>query len=183
MGSPGVDESATGQSWSHLSSSQPPSPWPWPPPSQMTPRHPALTPMLPLTPGMATTAMVDFMEDTEDTTPDLTDITATTARDLLMRLPPLSLAPTPMLMPMPGMATTVMDTEVTTVATTDLMLMATTARDLPMRPPPLSLDPTPRPTLTRGIPTMEDMAMELTDLMDIATMATVLTVTLTGDKK
>merc|ERR1712203_243695 len=132
MGSPGVDESATGQSWSHFSSSQPPSPWPWPPPSQMTPRHPALTPMLPLTPGMATT---------------------------------------------------VMDTEVTTVATTDLMLMATTARDLPMRPPPLSLDPTPRPTLTRGIPTMEDMAMELTDLMDMATMATVLTVTLTGDKK
>merc|ERR1712088_1131573 len=101
MGSPGVDESATGQSWSHLSSSQPPSPWPWPPPSQMTPRHPALTPMLLLTPGMATT---------------------------------------------------VMDTEVTTVATTDLMLMATTARDLPMRPPPLSLDPTPRPTLTPGIP-------------------------------
>ena len=48
---------------------------------------------------------------------------ATMARDLLMRLPPLSLAPTPMLMPMPGMATTVMDTEVTTVATTDLMLM------------------------------------------------------------
>merc|ERR1711990_939891 len=113
-------------------------------------------------------------------TTDLTD-TATMARDLLMRLPPLSLAPTPM--PMPGMATMGMDTEVTTVATTDLMLMATTARDLPMRPPPLSLDPTPRPTLTRGIPTMEDMAMELTDLMDMATMATVLTVTLTGDKK
>merc|ERR1712088_746560 len=135
MGSPGVDESATGQSWSHFSSSQPPSPWPWPPPSQMTPRHPALTPMLPLTRGMATTAMVDIGVDTEDTTPDLTDITATTARDL------------------------------------------------PMRLPPLSLDPTPRPTLTRGIPTMEDMAMELTDLMDMATMATVLTVTLTGDKK
>merc|ERR1712088_700799 len=133
MGSPGVDESATGQSWSHFSSSQPPSPWPWPPPSQMTPRHPALTPMLPLTRGMATTAMVD--------------------------------------------------TEGTMVATTDLTLMATTAGDLPMRPPPLSLDPTPRPTLTRGIPTMEDMAMELTDLMDMATMATVLTVTLTGDKK
>merc|ERR1712203_1041225 len=133
MGSPGVDESATGQSCSHFSSSQPPSPWPWPPPSQMTPRYPALTPMLPLTPGMATTAMVD--------------------------------------------------TEGTMVATTDLMLTATTARDLPMRPPPLSLDPTPRPTLTRGIPTMEDMAMELTDLMDMATMATVLTVTLTGDKK
>merc|ERR1712088_1201570 len=133
MGSPGVDESATGQSWSHFSSSQPPSPWPWPPPSQMTPRHPALTPMLPLTPGMATTAMVD--------------------------------------------------TEVTMVATTDLTLTATTARDLPMRPPPLSLDPTPRPTPTPGIPTMEDMAMELTDLMDMATMATVLTVTLTGDKK
>merc|ERR1712088_1269550 len=145
MGSPGVDESATGQSWSHFSSSQPPSPWPWPPPSQMTPRHPALTPMLPLTPGMATTAMVDT-EGTMVATPDLT---ATMARDLLMRLPPLSLAPTPMLMPMPGMATTVMDTEVTTVATTDLMLMATTARDLPMRPPPQSLDPTPRPTLTR----------------------------------
>merc|ERR1712203_560350 len=133
MGSPGVDESATGQSCSHFSSSQPPSPWPWPPPSQMTPRHPALTPMLPLTPGMATTAMVD--------------------------------------------------TEVTMVATTDLTDTATTARDLLMRLPPLSLDPTPRPTLTRGIPTMEDMAMELTDLMDMATMATVLTVTLTGDKK
>merc|ERR1712024_391409 len=160
MGSPGVDESATGQSGSLFSSSQPPSPWPWPLPSQMMPRHPALTPMLPLTPGMATTA-----------------------RDLLMRLPPLSLAPTPMLMPMPGMATTVKDTEVTTVATTALMLMATTARDLPMRPLPLSLDPTPRPTLTRGIPTMEDMAMELTDLMDMATTLTVLTVTLTGDKK
>merc|ERR1739845_273781 len=100
---------------------------PWPPPSQMMPRHPALTPILTL---------------------------------------------------MPGMATTVMDTEVTTVATTDLMLMATTARDLP-----LSLAPTPRPTLTPGIPTMEDMAMELTDLMDMATTLTVLTVTLTGDKK
>merc|ERR1712045_576531 len=179
MGSPGVDESATGQSRSLFSSSQPPSPWPWRPPSQMTPRHPALTPMLPLTRGMATTAMVDT-EVTMVATTDLTD-TATTARDLLMRL-----APTPMLMPMPGMATTVMDmedTEVTTVATTDLMLMATTARDLPMRPPPLSLDLTPRPTLTRGIPTMEDMAMELTDLMDMATTLTVLTVTLTGDKK
>merc|ERR1712045_941251 len=169
MGSPGVDESATGQSRSLFSSSQPPSPWPWQPPSQKTPRHPALTPMLPLTRGMATTAMVDT-EVTMVATTDLTD-TATTARDLLMRLPPLSQAPTPMLMPMPGMATTVMDmedTEVTTVATTDLMLMAITARDLPMRPPPLSLDPTPRPTLTRGIPTMEDMAMELTDLMDLA---------------
>merc|ERR1712203_1177702 len=122
MGSPGVDESATGQSCSHGSSSQPPSPWPGPPPSQMTPRHPALTPMLPLTRGMATTAMVDT-EVTMVATTDLTD-TATTARDLLMRLPPLSLAPTPMLMPMPGMATMVMDTEVTTVATWDLMLMA-----------------------------------------------------------
>merc|ERR1712045_957130 len=181
MGSPGVDESATGQSRSLFSSSQPPSPWPWRPLSQMTPRHLALTPMLPLTRGMATTAMVDT-EGTMVATTDLTD-TATTARDLLMRLPPLSLVPTPMLMPMPGMATTVMDTEVTTVATTDLMLMATTARDLPMRPPPLSLDPTPRPTLTPGIPTMEDMAMELTDLMDMATTLTVLTVTLTGDKK
>merc|ERR1712088_751787 len=127
MGSPGVDESATGQSWSHLSSSQPPSPWPWPPPSQMTPRHPALTPMLPLTRGMATTAMED--------------------------------------------------TEVTMVATTDLTLMATTARDLLMSP--LSLVPTPRPTLTPGMATMD---MD-TDLMDMATMATVLTVTLTGDKK
>merc|ERR1712088_243956 len=127
MGSPGVDESATGQSWSHLSSSQPPSPWPWPPPSQMTPRHPALTPMLPLTPGMATMDMED--------------------------------------------------TEVTMVATTDLTLMATTARDLLMSP--LSLVPTPRPTLTPGMATMD---MD-TDLMDMATMATVLTVTLTGDKK
>merc|ERR1712088_570809 len=161
MGSPGVDESATGQSWSHFSSSQPPSPWPWPPPSQMTPRHPALTPMLPLTPGMATTAMVDI-EVTMVATTDLTD-TATTARDLLLS---------------PGMATMDMeDTEVTMVATTDLTLMATTARDLLMSP--LSLVPTPRPTLTPGMATMD---MD-TDLMDMATMATVLTVTLTGDKK
>merc|ERR1712088_169818 len=164
MGSPGVDESATGQSWSHFFSSQPPSPWPWPPPSQMTPRHPALTPMLPLTRGMATTAMVDIGVDTEDTTPDLTDITATTARDLLMR--PLRLVPMPRPPLTPGMATMDMeDTEVTMVATmVDLMVMATTARDLPMRPPPLSLDPTPRPTLTRGIPTMEDMVWSLQTL-------------------
>merc|ERR1712045_967520 len=93
MGSPGVDESATGQSRSLFSSSQPPSPWPWPLPSQMTPRHPALTPMLPLTPGMATTAMVDT-EGTMVATTDLTD-TATTARDLLMRLPPAESGPNP----------------------------------------------------------------------------------------
>merc|ERR1740122_566807 len=82
-------------------------------------------------------------------------------------------------------ATMVMDmvnTEVTMVASTDLMDMATTARDLPMRPPLLSLDPTPRPTLTRGIPTMEDMAMELTDLMVMDTTPTGPMVTLTGDK-
>merc|ERR1712110_930670 len=106
--------------------------------------------MLPLTPGMATTAMVD------------TEVTMVATTDLM----------------------DTEDTEATMVATMlDLMVMATTARDLPMRPPPLSLDPTPRPTLTRGIPTMEDMAMELTDLMDMATTLTVLTVTLTGDKK
>merc|ERR1712203_807267 len=124
MGSPGVDESATGQSCSHFSSSQPPSPWPWPPPSQMTPRHPALTPMLPLTRGMATTAMVDI-EVTMVATPDLTDITATTARDLLMR--PLRLVPMPRPPLTPGMATMDMeDTEVTMVATmVDLMVMAT----------------------------------------------------------
>merc|ERR1712150_203964 len=109
-------------------------------------------------------------------TTDLTDTTATTARDLLMS--PLSLVPTPMLMLIPGMATMDMeDTEVTMVATTDLTLMATTARDLLMSP--LSLVPTPRPTLTPGMATMD---MD-TDLMDMATMATVLTVTLTGDKK
>merc|ERR550539_2172528 len=115
-------------------------------------------------------------------TTDLTD-TANTARDLLIR--PLRLVPMPRPPLTPGMATMDMeDTEVTMVATmVDLMVMATTARDLPMRPPPLSLDPTPRPTLTPGIPTMEDMAMELTDLMDMATTLTVLTVTLTGDKK
>merc|ERR1712060_421276 len=108
-------------------------------------------------------------------TTDLTD-TATTARDLLMS--PLSLVPTPMLMLIPGMATMDMeDTEVTMVATTDLTDTATTARDLLMSP--LSLVPTPRPTLTPGMATMD---MD-TDLMDMATMATVLTVTLTGDKK
>merc|ERR1712043_127604 len=133
--------------------------------------------MLPLTRGMATTAMVDI-EVTMVATTDLTDTTATTARDLLMR--PLRLVPMPRPPLTPGMAT--MDTEVTMVATmVDLMVMATTARDLPMRPPPLSPDPTLRPTPTPGIPTMEDMAMELTDLMDMATTLTVLT--LTGDKK
>merc|ERR1712024_82517 len=168
MGSPGVDESATGQSGSLFSSSQPPSPWPWPPPSQMMPRHPALTPMLPLTRGMATTAGVD----TEVTT-DLTDTTATTARDLLMSPPPLSLVLTPMLMLIPGMAT--MDIGLIGEDTTDPT--ATTARDLLMSP--LNLVPAPRPTLTPGMATMD---MD-TDLMDMATMATVLTVTLTGDKK
>merc|ERR1712226_572304 len=100
--------------------------------------------------------------------------------------PPLSLmrprypAPTPRLQLTPGTAITAMeDTEATMVDTIGLMATATTARDLLMRPP--SLDPTPRPTLTRGIPTMDIMAMELTDLMVMATTPTGPMVT--GDKQ
>merc|ERR1712226_1633154 len=94
--------------------------------------------------------------------------------------PPLSLmrprhpAPTPRLQLTPGTAITAMeDTGEDTEATmAGLMATAATARDLPKRPPLPSLDPTPRPTLTRGIPTMDIMAMEHTDLMVMATTPT-----------
>merc|ERR1712226_849225 len=103
--------------------------------------------------------------------------------------PPLSLmrprypAPTPRLQLTPGTAITAMeDTEATMVDMLGLMApTATTARDLPMSPHLPSLDPTPRPTLTRGIPTMDIMAMELTDLMVMATTPTGPMVT--GDKQ
>merc|ERR1712076_357367 len=106
--------------------------------------------------------------------------------------PPLSLmrprhpAPTPRLQLTPGTAITAMeDTEATMVDMLGLMATtATTARDLPMSPHLPSLDPTPRPTLTRGIPTMDIMAMEHTDLMVMATTPTGPMVTLlTGDKQ
>merc|ERR1712226_1344138 len=106
--------------------------------------------------------------------------------------PPLSLmrprhpAPTPRLQLTPGTAITAMeDTGEDTEATmAGLMATATTARDLLMRPHLPSLDPTPRPTLTRGIPTMDIMAMEHTDLMVMATTPTGPMVTLlTGDKQ
>merc|ERR1712226_519162 len=104
--------------------------------------------------------------------------------------PPLSLmrprhpAPTPRLQLTPGTAITAMeDTGEDTEATmAGLMATATTARDLLMRPP--SLAPTPRLQLTPGIPTMDIMAMELTDLMVMATTPTGPMVTLlTGDKQ
>merc|ERR1712226_76894 len=93
--------------------------------------------------------------------------------------PPLSLmrprypAPTPRLQLTPGTAITAMeDTEATMVDMLGLMATtATTARDLPMSPHLPSLDPTPRPTLTRGIPTM--------DIMPTGPMVTLLT----GDKQ
>merc|ERR1712226_1646005 len=182
MGSPGADELALGQSCQSSSSLHLSPPWPWPPLSLMRPRHPAPTPRLQLTPGTAITAMEDTGEDTEATMAGLM-ATATTARDLLMRPP--SLAPTPRLQLTPGTAITAMeDTEATMVDMLGLMATtATTARDLPMSLPIClpSLDPTPRPTLTRGIPTMDIMAMELTDLMVMATTPTGPMVT--GDKQ
>merc|ERR1712226_1410958 len=153
MGSPGADELALGQSCQSSSSLHLSPPWPWPPLSLMRPWYPAPTPRLQLTPGTAITAM----EDTEATMVDTIGLmaTATTARDLLMRPP--SLAPTPRLQLTPGTAITAMeDTEATMVDMLGPMATtATTARDLPMSPHLPSLDPTPRPTLTRGIPTMD----------------------------
>merc|ERR1712001_708045 len=67
----------------------------------------------------------------------------TMARDLLMKLPLLNLAPTPMPKPTLGM--------VIMVTGTGLTVMDTMARDLLMKLPLLNLAPTPMPKPTPGM--------------------------------
>merc|ERR1712218_649451 len=102
-------------------------------------------------------------------------------RDLLMKLPLPSLAPTPMPKLTPGMDTMGMeDTGEDTEVTIDPMdTMVTTERGLLMKLPLPSLDPTPMPRLTPGMGTMG----MLTGLTVMDTMGTGLMVMLTGDKK
>merc|ERR1712010_373543 len=122
--------------------------------------------------------------DIEDTMVDLMAM-VTTERDLLMKLPPPNLAPTPMPRLTRGTDITVMPTGLTDMVTTvtDMATMATTERGLLMKLPLPSLAPTLMPRLTRGIPTMEDMVTALTGLTDMDTMPTDLTAIPTGDKK
>merc|ERR1712141_357319 len=99
----------------------------------------------------------------------------TTERDLLMM--PLPLVPTPMLQLTPGTVITAMeDTEVTMVATIDLMDMVTTERDLLMRLPPPNLAPTLMPKLTPGTVTTGMVTTGLTVMVTTGTDHT-------GDKK
>merc|ERR1719239_1886679 len=93
------------------------------------------------------------------------------ARDLLMRLPLLNLAPTPLLKLTRGTATTVMPTGLTVMATmVDTMAidMVTTERDLLMRPPLLNLAPTLMPRLIRGTVTTVHTVTGLTDMVTTA---------------
>merc|ERR1712038_1562655 len=135
-----------------------PSPWPWLPPRSKP--HLALTLMLRLTPGTATTA-TDHMATTATTDPMAT--MATTERGLLMPSPlmPLPQAPTLMLRLTPGTATTERG-----------LLMPSPLMPL-LQALTLMLRLTPG-TVTTGTGT---------DLMAMGTMATDLTVMLTGDKK
>merc|ERR1712037_638539 len=105
----------------------------------------------------------------------------TTERDLLMRLPLLNLAPTPLLKLTRGTDTTVMPTGLTAMATTvtDMATMVTMERDLLMRPALLNLAPTPMPRLTRGT----DITVMPTGLTVMVTTGTDHTATPTGDKK
>merc|ERR1712010_256651 len=130
---------------------------------------------LKLTPGTGITATVDIGEDTEVTMADLMDM-VTTERDLLMRLPLLNLAPTPLLKLTRGTDTTVMPTGLTAMATmVDTMAidMVTMERDLLMRPPLLNLAPTLMLRLIR------DTVTGLTDMVTTA----LATEAITGDKK
>merc|ERR1712010_25286 len=127
---------------------------------------------LKLTPGTGITATVDIGEDTEVTMADLMDM-VTMARDLLMRLPLLNLAPTPLLKLTRGTVTTVMPTGLTVMATmVDTMAidMVTTERDLLMRLPLLNLAPTLMPRLIRGMVTTVHTVMP-TGLTDMVTTA------------
>merc|ERR1739846_193840 len=105
------------------------------------------------------------------------DTMVTMERDLLMKLPLPSLAPTPTLKLTPGMVTMGMeDTGEDTEVTTDPMdTMVTMERDLLMKLPLLHLAPTPMLKLTPGTGTMG----MLTGLTVMDTMGT----DLTGDKK
>merc|ERR1712076_249524 len=121
-------------------------------------------------------------EDTEVTMPDPMDM-FTMERDLLMKLPLPSLAPTPTLKLTPGTGTMGMLTGLTdmviTVADMEAMEAITTERDLLMKLPLPSLDPTPMPRLTPGTGTMG----MLTGLTVMVTMGTGPTAIATGDKK
>merc|ERR1739844_147062 len=123
------------------------------------------------------------MEVTEATmvvTTDLMDM-VTTERDLLMKLPLPSLAPTPMPRLTRGTDITVMPTGLTDMVTTvtDMATMATTERGLLMKLPLPNLAPTPIPRLTRGT----DITVMPTGLTVMVTTGTGLTATPTGDKK
>merc|ERR1712203_910451 len=103
-------------------------------------------------------------EDTEVTIPDPMDM-VTMERDLLMKLPLPSLAPTPTLKLTPGTGTMGMLTGLTdmviTVADMEAMEAITTERDLLMKLPLPSLDPTPMPRLTPGTGTMGMLLMAM----------------------
>merc|ERR1712038_1921601 len=155
-----------------------PSPWPWLPPRSKP--HLALTLMLRLTPGTATTA-TDHMA-TEATTDPMATM-ATTERGLLMPSPlmPLPHAPTLMLRLTPGTDTTDTGTGHTDMATMDMAtdMDTTTERGLLMPSPLMPLLQALTLMLTPGT----DTTGTGTDLMAMGTMATDLMVMLTGDKK
>merc|ERR1712083_996909 len=95
----------------------------------------------------------------------------TMARDLLMKLPLLNLAPTPMPKPTPGMVIMVTGTGLTVMVTMATGITDTMARDLLMKLPLLNLAPTPMPKPTPGMVIM---------VMGTMVLDTVVT---TGDKK
>merc|ERR1719341_1831117 len=108
----------------------------------------------------------------------------TMARDLLMRLPLLNLAPTPMPRLTRGTDITGTVTGLTAMATmVDTMAidMVTTERDLLMSLPLLNLAPTLMPRLIRGTVTTVHTVMP-TGLTDMVTTA-LATEAITGDKK
>merc|ERR1711868_338181 len=133
--------------------------------------------------GMDTMAMVctdPMAMDTTDT--GLMAMDTTTERDLLMLSPLLRLLLPPRLMLIPGTDTTVMDTGLMAMDTTDTGLMAmdtTTERDLLMLSPLLMLLLPPRLMLMPG---MDTTAMVCTDLMAMDTTDTGPMVMLTGER-
>merc|ERR1712020_346784 len=102
----------------------------------------------------------------------------TTERDLLMKLPLLPLAPTPMLQLTPGMGTTAMVTGLTGMVTMGIDTTVTTERDLLMKALLLPLAPTPMLQLTPGMGTTA-MVTGLTGMVTTA----LATGAITGDKK
>merc|ERR1712173_281689 len=102
----------------------------------------------------------------------------TMARDLLMKLPLLNLAPTPMPKPTLGMVIMVTGTGLTVMVTMATGITDTMARDLLMKLPLLNLAPTPMPKPTPGMVIMvtgTGLTVMVTMVLD--------TVVTTGDKK